>query len=89
MQNLNLSKQKFLLKIQKLNLKMLKLKKTRKYLRKFSWIDAQKKPLKLYFHVSLGFHGSTQVKSYIEKVRASIRDKNPPCIWTLNGARGY
>ena len=45
MQNLNLSKQKFLLKIQKLNLKMLKLKKTRKYLRKFSWIDAQKKAL--------------------------------------------
>ena len=44
MQNLNLSKQKFLLKIQKLNLKMLKLKKPRKYLRKFSWIDAQKKP---------------------------------------------
>ena len=43
MQNLNLSKQKFLLKIQKLNLKMLKLKKPRKYLRKFSWIDAQKK----------------------------------------------
>ena len=45
MQNLNLSKQKFLLKIQKLNLKMLKLKKPRKYLRKFSWIDAQKKAL--------------------------------------------
>ena len=43
MQNLNLSKQKFLLKIQKLNLKMLKLKKTEKYLRKFSWIYAQKK----------------------------------------------
>ena len=46
MQNLNLSEQKFLLKIQKLNLKMLKLKKPRKYLRKFSWIDAQKKPCK-------------------------------------------
>ena len=30
---------------QKLNLKMLKLKKTREYLRKFSWIDAQKKAL--------------------------------------------
>ena len=44
MQNLNLSKQKFLLKIQKLNLKMLKLKKPRKDLRKFSWIDGQKKP---------------------------------------------
>ena len=43
MQNLNLSKQKFLLKIQKLNLKMLKLKKPRKYLRKFFWIDAKKK----------------------------------------------
>ena len=47
MHNLNLSKQKFLLKIQKLNLKMLKLKKPRKYLRKFSWIDAQKKALGL------------------------------------------
>ena len=45
MQKLNLSKQKFLLKIQKLNLKMLKLKKPRKYLRKFSWIAAQKKAL--------------------------------------------
>ena len=50
MQNLNLSKQKFLLKIQKLNLKMLKLKKPRKYLRKFSWIDAQKKALILYWN---------------------------------------
>ena len=44
MQNLNLNKPEFLLEIQKLNLKMLKLKKPRKYLRKFSWIDAQKKP---------------------------------------------
>ena len=48
MQNLNLSKQKFLLKIQKLNLKMLKLKKPRKYLRKFSWIDAQKKSQQIF-----------------------------------------
>ena len=39
---------KFLLKIQKLNLKMLKLKKPRKDLRKFSWIDAQKKALSRY-----------------------------------------
>ena len=39
---------KILLKIQKLNLKMLKLKKPRKYLRKFSWIDAQKKALLLH-----------------------------------------
>ena len=53
MQNLNLSKQKFLLKIQKLNLKMLKLKKPRKYLRKFSWIDAQKKALRLWDKTSL------------------------------------
>ena len=45
MQKLNLSKQKVLLKIQKLNLKMLKLKKPRKCLRKISWIDAQKKAL--------------------------------------------
>ena len=57
MQNLNLSKQKFLLKIQKLNLKMLKLKKPRKYLRKFSWIDAQKKPCNCprFFHTNLLF----------------------------------
>ena len=53
MQNLNLSKQKFLLKIQKLNLKMLKLKKTRKILRKFSWIDAKKKPWSGFFTLAL------------------------------------
>ena len=41
--------QKFHLKIQKLNLKMLKLKKPRKYLRKFSWIDAKKGPVFIYW----------------------------------------
>ena len=37
--------EKLNLKIQKLNLKTRKLKKPRKYLRKLSWIDAQKKAL--------------------------------------------
>ena len=71
MQNLNLSKQKFLLKIQKLNLKMLKLKKPRKYLRKFSWIDAQKKALHSFSMIVDGEKKTKKLKMLKLKKRGS------------------